>query len=76
MRKKLTITLDEQVYRSLYEVVGRGQISRFIEDLVRPHVLWHELDAAYREMGEDEARESAALEWAEATVGDSSDETR
>ena len=39
MQKKLTITLDEQVYEGLYAVVGRGDISRFIEDLVRPHVI-------------------------------------
>lgn len=39
MQKKLTITLDEQVYEGIYAVVGRGDISRFIEDLVRPHVI-------------------------------------
>ena len=39
MQKKLTITLDEQVYEALYSVVGRGNISRFIENLVRPHIM-------------------------------------
>ena len=38
MRKKLTITIDEDVYAGLYRVVGRRKISRFIESLVRPHV--------------------------------------
>ena len=38
MRKKLTITIDEDVYAGLYRVAGRGNISRFIESLVRPHV--------------------------------------
>ena len=76
MRKKLTITLDEQVYEGLHDVVGRQRISRFIEDLVRPHVLPADLEAAYKEMAEDEAREREALEWAEATVGDVSDEAR
>ena len=76
MRKKLTITLDEQVYEGLHDVVGRQRISRFIEDLVRPHVLSPDLEAAYREMAEDEARELEALEWAEITVGDVSDEAR
>ncbi len=28
------------------------------------------LDAAYREMAQDEEREAEALEWAEATIGD------
>lgn len=39
MHKKLTISIDEQVYDGLYEVVGKGSISQFIEDLVRPHVI-------------------------------------
>jgi len=76
MQKKLTITIDEQVYEGLHTVIGRGRISRFIEDLVRPHVIHQELEAAYREMAQDEEREAEALEWAEATVGDVSDEAR
>ena len=46
-QKKLTITIDEDVYRGLYERIGTGKISRFIEQLVRPHVLPKELDDAY-----------------------------
>jgi len=76
MRKKLTITVDEQVYEGLHEVIGRQRISRFIEDLVRPHVLSHDLEAAYMEMSQDEAREAEALEWSEATIGDVADEAR
>jgi len=76
MQKKLTITLDERVYEGLHAVVGRGHISRFIEDLVRPHVIYQELEAAYRQMAQDEEREAEALEWAEATIGDVSDEAR
>lgn len=70
MQKKLTITLEEDVYDGLYRVVGRRRISQFIEDLVRPHVIGVELDAAYQAMAEDEAREAEALEWVEALVGD------
>jgi predicted CopG family antitoxin len=76
MRKKLTITIDEQVYEGLHEVVGRQRISRFIEDLVRPHVMSPDLEAAYMDMAKDEAREAEALEWAEATIGDVADEAR
>ena len=76
MRKKLTISIDEQVYKGLHAVIGRGRISRFIEDLVRPYVIDQELEAAYEQMAQDEAREAEALEWAEATIGDVSDETR
>ena len=76
MQKKLTITLDEKVYAGLHRVVGRRRISRFIEELVRPHVLDRDLEAAYQQMAQDEAREAEALEWAEATVRDVGDEPR
>jgi len=76
MQKKLTVTIDEEVYEGLREVIGPRKISRFIEDLVRPHVIKEELYAAYKEMAADEVRESEALEWAEATFGDVNDEAR
>ena len=76
MQKKLTITIDERVYDGLHTVVGRRRISQFIESLVRPHVVGKDLDIAYQQMAQDEAREDEALEWAEATAGDVADETR
>jgi hypothetical protein len=76
MQKKLTITLDERVYAGLHSVIGRRRISRFIESLVRPHVIGADLETAYRRMAQDEVRESEALEWAEATLADVADETR
>jgi predicted CopG family antitoxin len=76
MQKKLTITVDEKVYEGLHKRIGPRRISHFIEDLVRPHVLDEELEQAYSQMAQDEERESQALEWAEATVRDVSDEPR
>ncbi len=76
MSKKLTITLDEAVYEGLYRVVGPRRISRFIEQLVRPHVIDEDLEAAYAEMAQDEERETEALEWSDALISDVSDEAR
>ena len=76
VRKKLTITLDEQVYEGLHRVIGRRKIGQFIEDLVRPHVIQEDLEAGYRAMAADEEYEAEALEWIEALVGDVSDEPR
>ena len=76
MQKKLTITIDEEVYKGLHAVIGRGRISRFLEDLARPHVISRELEAAYEEMAGDEVREAEAEEWAEGLIGDVADETR
>jgi predicted CopG family antitoxin len=76
MQKKLTITIDERVYAGLHTVVGRRRISQFIESLVRPHVIGKDLEVAYQQMAQEEAREAEALTWADATVGDIADETR
>ena len=75
MQKKLTITIDEKVYDGLYTVIGARRISRFIEGLIRPYILYPDLDAAYAEMAKDEAREAEALAWADALFGDIADET-
>ncbi len=76
MQKKLTITLDERVYDGLHSVVGRRRISRFIESLVRPHVVGESLEAGYRQMADDEAREAEAAGWVDGTSGDVVDEAR
>jgi len=76
MRKKLTITIDEEVYKGLHAVIGRGRISRFLENLARPHVVSPDLEAAYQEMAGDEVREAEADEWAEGVVGDVADDPR
>lgn len=70
MQRKLTITLDEQVYEGLYRKVGRRRISRFLEALARPHVVDQDLAEAYREMAADELREAEAREWVENLAAD------
>ena len=76
MQKKLTITVDENIYTNLHEVIGRGKISQFIEDLVRPHVSTENLNSAYREMAHDDMREKEAEGWSEGLIGDVSNEPR
>jgi predicted CopG family antitoxin len=76
MAKKLTITIAEEVYEGLYRHIGPRKISRFLEDLARPHVVDTDLEAAYVEMAREEAREREADEWAEALIGDVADEAR
>jgi len=76
MQKKLTVTIDEEVYEGLRTVIGPRKISRFIQELVRPHVVKRDMYAAYKEMAADQIRESGALEWAEATIGDLGNEER
>lgn len=76
MRRKLTITIDEEVYEGLHRTIGRRRISRFVETLVRPHVLQPDMEQAYLDMARDEERETEAIEWAEDTLGDAFDAPR
>jgi predicted CopG family antitoxin len=70
MSKKLTITVDDEIYQGLHSVIGRRRISRFLNDLARPHVLRRDLAEGYRAMAADEAREQEAMEWVENLTGD------
>lgn len=70
MHKKLTITVDEKVYRGLRHKIGPRRISQFIEDLVRPHVVSEDLAAAYSDMAEDEQREQEATEFTDGVLED------
>lgn len=70
MQKKLTITVDEEVYKGLHKTIGPRKISRFVQELVRPHVVRPNLELAYAQMAKDKKREKEASEWAEATFKD------
>ena len=53
MQKKLTITVDAEVYEGLRTVIGPRRISRFLNDLARPHVIGNDLAAGYAAMAAD-----------------------
>jgi hypothetical protein len=74
MQKKSTITADEEVYEGLHKTIGPRKISKFVEDLVRPHVIHPNLESAYADMAKDKKREKEALDWAETTFKDISHE--
>ncbi len=76
MQKKLTITVDEEVYAGLHKTIGPRKISKFVEELVRPHVIRPNLELAYNQMAKDKKREEEALRWAETTFKDITREKR
>ena len=75
MKKKLTITVDEEVYVGLHQFIGPRKISRFVQELVCPHVVRPNYDSAYADMARDKNREKEAFEWAEITFKDMDHET-
>jgi predicted CopG family antitoxin len=70
MTKKLTITVEDEVYEGLHKIIGRRRISRFLSDLARPHVTRRDLAEAYRAMAADEEREREAAEWVDNLASD------
>ena len=74
MSKKLTITVDDDVYEGLHTVIGRRRISRFLNDLARPYVTARDLIEGYRAMAADQEYEREAQEWVESLAGDVADE--
>jgi predicted CopG family antitoxin len=70
MQKKLTITVDEEVYAGLHKVIGPRKISRFVQEIGRPYVVRPDYESAYAEMAKDKKRENEALEWAEINIKD------
>ena len=69
MSKKLTITVDDEVYEGLHTVIGWRRISRFLNDLARPHVTALDLIEGYRAMAADQEYEREAQEWVESLAG-------
>ena len=57
MQKKLIVTVVEEVYEGLRKTIGPRKISRFIQELVRPHVVSRNLESAYAEMAKDTKEE-------------------
>lgn len=68
-RRKLTITVDDDVYRALHAVIGRRKISAFLNDLARPHVV-KKLDSGYAAMAADSERETDAQQWSDNLISD------
>ncbi len=71
MPAQITITVSDEVYQGLQIVAGSRTIGEFLEELTRPALGESRLEAAYRDMVLDGAREREATEWAEVTVRDS-----
>ncbi len=72
MIQTLEATIDENGSVSLLEPIHLSAPRRaLVTILEQPAPDTQKLAAAYRDMANDEAREREALEWAEATIGDS-----
>ena len=77
MQRRLTISMDEDVYNGLFRVIGRGKVGHFLQELARPLVLENpDLDEGYRAMAADREREEEAAEWVRGLINGLADEAR
>jgi hypothetical protein len=49
-------------------VIGKRKISKFIENLIKPHIVGDNLSLAYQEMAQDAQREIEACQWTEGLI--------
>ena len=73
MMHKLTISVDDEVYKGLYAVIGRRKISRFLSDLARPVVAkktLQQLEEGYKALAADEEQNREADEWEKMALSD------
>ena len=68
--RKMTISIDEDVYWGLLAVVGKRKMSKYISDLVRPHVVEDALEAGYKAMAADREYEREAGDWVHSHMGE------
>ena len=65
IKTKVTLMLDAQVYEGLKAKVGGRGIGAYLSQLARPFVVSDDLEAGYKTMAADEARNKEAQEWIE-----------
>lgn len=64
MQKKLTLSINAEIYEALHKMAGKRKIGRFIENLVRPHIASSD---GLRERTQEEEQASVMLSWPETT---------
>ena len=71
MSKRVNLYIqDEALWEGFTQLVGRGNVSKWIENMIRPYVDKSDLASAYKTMGQDKAREKEAKDWVNGTFGD------
>jgi metal-responsive CopG/Arc/MetJ family transcriptional regulator len=76
--QKLTITVEDELYKALYAQIGRGKISRYMSEATKVKLRKdrdrEKIRSGYAAMAADEEYEKEAKEWIEGLIGDVGDE--
>jgi hypothetical protein len=60
MQKKLTLSINAEIYEALHKMAGKRKIGRFIENLVRPYLA---SDGLQEKTAQDADQEPSILPW-------------
>ncbi len=72
MQRKITLSIDETIYRKLHFLIPKRKMSKFIEESVKERIkrlkLEDPIEKGFKMMGKDRVREKEALEWSEVEI--------
>ncbi len=72
MQRKITLSIDEKIYRKLHFLIPKRKMSKFVEESVKERIKKSELEdpieKGFKMMGKDRVREKEALEWSEVEI--------
>ena len=72
MQRKITLSIDETIYRKLHFLIPKRKMSKFVEESVKERIkkskLEDPVEKGFKMMGKDRVREKEALEWSEVEI--------
>ena len=73
MLRKMTISVEDNVYNTLRPIADAQKINEYLTELIRPPLSAAALEAGYKAMAADADHEREAQEWCNALIGDCAD---
>ena len=70
MQQKITLSIDDQIYKKIHFLIPKRKMSEFVEECVREKIekcrLEDPIEKGFKMMGKDQTREKKACQWSEA----------
>jgi len=74
MQRKITLSIEEKIYRKLRFLIPKRKMSKFVEEAIKEKIgrlkLEEPIEEGFKMMGKDKEREKEALEWSEAGMSE------
>ena len=76
MQRKITLSIEEEIYRKLRFLIPKRKMSKFVEEALKEKIerlkveIEEPIEEGFKMMGKDKEREKEALEWSEAGMSE------